>query len=94
MLIAVLTEPNFRSYLWARQTLAGITQEAARRKYRLVTLDADAYEEIDYDHLFGQERRMLIVTVLRSPAFSATRWNPLSSLIGRSIWEAGCDTYT
>ena len=61
MLIAVLTEPNFRSYLWARQTLAGITQEAARRKYRLVSLDADAYEEIDYDHLFGQERRMLIV---------------------------------
>ena len=61
MLIAVLTEPNFRSYLWARQTLEGITREAGRRKYRFVTLDADAYEEIDYDRLFGQERRMLIV---------------------------------
>ena len=61
MLIAVLTEPNFRSYLWAQQTLEGITREAGRRKYRLVTLDADAYEKIDYDLLFGTERRMLIV---------------------------------
>ena len=61
MLITVLTEPNFRSYLWAQQTLEGVTREAGRRKYRLVTLDADTYEEINYDRLFGTERRMLIV---------------------------------
>ena len=61
MLIPVLTEPNFRSYLWAKQTLEGVTQEATRRKYKLVTLDAEAYETIDYDRLFGDERRMLIV---------------------------------
>lgn len=61
MLIPVLTEPNFRSYLWAKQTMEGITQEATRRKYKLVTLDAESYETIDYDSLFGEERRMLIV---------------------------------
>lgn len=61
MLIPVLTEPNFRSYFWAKQTMEGIAQEAARRKYKVVTLDADSYETIDYDDLFGVERRMLIV---------------------------------
>lgn len=61
MLIPVLTEPNFRSYLWAKQTMEGIVQEATRRKYKIVTLDAEAYEAIDYDGLFGAERRMLIV---------------------------------
>ncbi len=61
MLIPVLTEPNFRSYLWAKQTLEGITQEATRRKYKTVTLDAEAYDTIDYDKLFGDERRMIIV---------------------------------
>lgn len=61
MLIPILTEPNFRSYLWAKQTLEGITQEATRRKYKTVTLDAESYESIDYERLFGSERRMLIV---------------------------------
>lgn len=61
MLIPVLTEPNYRSYLWAKQTLDGIQQEAARRKYRIVPLDAQQYTAIDYDALFGDERRMLIV---------------------------------
>lgn len=61
MLIPVLTEPHFRSYLWAKQTMEGIAQEAARRKYKVVTLDAESYETIDYDRLFGAERRMLIV---------------------------------
>jgi len=61
MLIPVLTEPDFQSYLWARQTLDGISQEAARRKYRLEMLDARTYESLNYDILFGKERRMLIV---------------------------------
>ena len=61
MLIPVLTEPNFRSYLWAAQTMEGVAQEAARRKYKTVSLDAEAYKTIDYDRLFGDERRMLIV---------------------------------
>ncbi|MBQ9325289.1 MAG: LacI family DNA-binding transcriptional regulator [Clostridia bacterium] len=61
MLIPVLTEPNFRSYLWAKQTMEGIAQEANKRKYRFVPLEAEKFEEIDYDALFGEERRMLIV---------------------------------
>ena len=61
MLIPVLTEPNYRSYLWAKQAMEGIAQEAAKRKYKFVSLDADHFETIDYDALFGKERRMLIV---------------------------------
>lgn len=61
LLIPVLTEPNFRCYFWAKQTMEGIAQEATRRKYKMVTLDTEAYETIDYDALFGSERRMLIV---------------------------------
>jgi DNA-binding LacI/PurR family transcriptional regulator len=61
VLIPVLTEPNFRSYFWAKQTMEGITREATRRKYKIVTLNAESYETIDYDALFGMERRMLIV---------------------------------
>lgn len=61
MLIPVLTEPEYRSYLWAKQAMEGITQEATRRKYKIVTLDAETYETIDYDKLFGSERRMLII---------------------------------
>lgn len=61
LLIPVLTEPNFRSYLWARQTLDGIMQEASRRKYKVQTIDARAYETVDYDALFTSSRRMLIV---------------------------------
>ena len=47
MQIPVLTEPNFRSYLWAEQTLDGIVQEAARKKYTVVSLDAETYETYD-----------------------------------------------
>ena len=61
MRIPVLTEPNFRSYLWAEQTLEGIAQEAARKKYSLVSLDAETYETCDYDAFFGRDRRMIIV---------------------------------
>ncbi len=61
MLIPVLTEPNLRSYFWAQQTMEGIVQEATRRKYKVVTLNAESYETIDYDDLFGTKRRMLIV---------------------------------
>lgn len=61
MLIPVLTEPYFRKYLWARQTYEGISQEAARRKYKVLELDAENFEKMDYDAIFGEERRMVIV---------------------------------
>ena len=46
MLIPVLTEPNYRSYLWAKQAMEGITQESGRRKYRFVPLDADHFGDV------------------------------------------------
>lgn len=61
MLIPVLTEPSFRNYLWAKQTMEGIVREAARRKYRVHKLDPETYRSVNYDALFGQGRRMLIV---------------------------------
>ena len=61
MLIPVLVEPNYQNYIWAKQTLESILQEAAKRKYKAVPLQSDGYEELDYDAIFQGERRMLIV---------------------------------
>lgn len=61
MLIPVVIEPNYRSSIWAQQTLSGLSQEAARRKYRCQLIDGDDYRAVDYDALFGQEKRMVII---------------------------------
>lgn len=61
MRIPVLVEPDYRNSLWARQTLEGIAREAARKKYELVLLDAVQEESIDWDGLFGGERRLAVL---------------------------------
>lgn len=61
MLVPVLIEPGYQNSIWARQTLDGLTQEAARRKYRFIQLDGSAYTAIDYNALFSQERRLVII---------------------------------
>lgn len=61
MRIPVLVEPDYRNSLWARQTLEGIAREAARKKYELVLLDAAQEESIDWDGLFGGERRLAVL---------------------------------
>ena len=61
MLIPVLVEPNYQNYIWAKQTLESILQEAAKRKYKAIPLKSEGYEKLDYDAIFQDERRMLIV---------------------------------
>ena len=61
MRIPVLVEPDYRNSLWARQTLEGIAREAARKKYELALLDAAQEESIDWDGLFGGERRLAVL---------------------------------
>ena len=57
----MLTEPNYRDSIWARQTLAGLNLEAGRRKYRVRLLDGQRYQETDYDSLFASSPRMVVV---------------------------------
>lgn len=59
MLVPALIETE--DSIWVRQTLDGLMKEAARRKYRFIQLDGNAYTTLDYAALFGQERRLVII---------------------------------
>ncbi len=59
MLVPALIETE--GSIWVRQTLDGLMKEAARRKYRFIQLDGNAYTALDYGALFGQERRLVII---------------------------------
>lgn len=61
MRIPVLIEPGYRHSLWARQTLNGMTREAARKKYEFLLLDALHYEQLDWKKLFGASRRLVVL---------------------------------
>ena len=61
MLIPVMLESDYRQSIWARQTMDGLMREAGRKKYTVVQLDADDYENIDPDDLFGSQQRLVIV---------------------------------
>ena len=61
MLIPVMLESSYRHSIWARQTMDGLQREASRKKYTVVQLDADDYESIDPDDLFGSQQRLMIV---------------------------------
>jgi len=64
MVIPVLVEPNYSKAIWVKQLFSGIGKEAQRRKYRLNILNAEEYEQIDYDLLFGDERRLVILAAV------------------------------
>ncbi|MBQ7868660.1 MAG: LacI family DNA-binding transcriptional regulator [Clostridia bacterium] len=61
MLIPFLLESDYRNSIWARQTVDGLMREASRKKYTVVQLDADDYQTIDPDELFGSRQRLIIV---------------------------------
>lgn len=61
MLIPVLVEPCYKDSYWARKTLKGLNQEAGRRKYRVQTLRGEDFRDVDYNALFEDEQRMVIV---------------------------------
>lgn len=61
MLIPYILESDYRHSIWAQQTVEGLLREASRKKYTIVQLDADDYESIDPDDLFGNQQRLIIV---------------------------------
>ena len=61
MLIPYILESDYRHSIWAQQTMDGLLREASRKKYTVVQLDADDYESIDPDDLFGSQQRLIIV---------------------------------
>lgn len=64
MVIPVLIEPNYANAIWVRQLLDGIIKEAQRRKYRPVVLNADQFEHLNYDTVFGNGPRIIILAAV------------------------------
>ena len=61
MQIPIFVEPNYRGSIWARQTLEGILQESAHKKYKALLLEDCDYTSIDLEALFREEHRMVIL---------------------------------
>ena len=62
MHIPILFEPNYlRDSIWAEQTRLGIEQIVTQRRYTLCKIDGDTYQDFDYEKLFGDGPRLLIM---------------------------------
>ena len=62
MLIPILIEPAFdQASVWCGQMRSGIEEEAARKKYGIMILDASRYREIDYDGVFSGRRLLVLI---------------------------------
>ena len=60
MVIPVLVEPSYAHSIWIREALDGLNREAAKRKYHLELLP-QKYEQINYDALFGNEKKIVVL---------------------------------
>lgn len=56
-----------RSSIWQEEIFLGISKEALARKYNLVSLDASSYQTADYDELFEDGPRLVIVFSEETP---------------------------
>ena len=70
MQIFILFEPDYAPSIWAAQTLSGLQQECAHRKYELIQLDSARYRTLDYDAILPADNRMVIV------AGTSVSWMP------------------
>ncbi len=61
MLIPYMLESSYRQSIWARQTVDGLMREASRKKYTVVQLDADHYQDIDPKEVFGDQPWLIIL---------------------------------
>jgi DNA-binding LacI/PurR family transcriptional regulator len=61
MNLFVMIDPNYRNTYWCRQTLHGILEETSRKKYSYTLLHEEKPETVDWDALFQEDRRLLIV---------------------------------
>ena len=70
MQIFILFEPDYAASIWASQTMSGLQQECAHRKYELIQLDSAHYRTLDYDAILRADNRMVIV------AGTSVSWMP------------------
>jgi len=61
MRISVVIEPDYHNSVWCERTLVGINAESGKKKYDLRLIDGEIYQTFDYDELFGDAERLLIV---------------------------------
>lgn len=70
MQIFILFEPDYAASIWAAQTMSGLQQECAHRKYELIQLDSATFRTLDYDAVLPADNRMVIV------AGTSVSWMP------------------
>jgi DNA-binding LacI/PurR family transcriptional regulator len=56
----IMIDPAYRDTYWCRQSISGIYEEAARKKHACTILGENP-DDHDWDRLFGDSRRLLIV---------------------------------
>ena len=56
-----MIEPAYRDTFWCRQTLKGIAEETARKKYEYMVLDQPIPADLDWTQMYGDARKLLIV---------------------------------
>ena len=62
MQIPILYGPNcLRDSIWCEQIRIGMEQLAAQRRYTLYKIDGDSYRTVDYDALFENSPRLMIL---------------------------------
>ncbi|MGM9683156.1 MAG: hypothetical protein ACI3XQ_06125, partial [Eubacteriales bacterium] len=69
MIIPILFEPNFaENSIWCDSIRSGIESYAQKKKYVTIIIDGQKYREYDYNQLFENEPR-LVLLVANSPAW-------------------------
>lgn len=61
MTIYTMIEPEFMGSHWCMQALSGLESEAKRKKYDIFVLDGKEFNTLNYDMIFGNAHRLLIV---------------------------------
>ncbi|MDW7657711.1 MAG: substrate-binding domain-containing protein [Bacillota bacterium] len=61
MNIYVMMDPDYKDTYWCRQTVNGILEETSKKKYGCILLQDEQPETIDWDQLFDNDKRLLIV---------------------------------
>ncbi len=61
MKVPIVIEPYYLSSIWCERTMQGINAELQRKKYDLVLIDGDKYKLFDYEDMFFDTERLIIV---------------------------------
>ncbi len=59
--IPIVIEPDYHHSIWCERTVFGISTEIGKKKYDLLIIDGETYPSFDYETLFADAERLLIV---------------------------------